>query len=157
MAEGWKSPATMIALAGLVLSVAAFSTGRFDQGRLAKLEENKLQLEQLRTDLDTEIRKNSEDREARRAAISEQRRKELQSELSEVQRNIAISQDMASEQLELHDLKIELANFVDSGLNYRADATRRKIDLQKARLDDLQHDLETLQHRRSELEKLLSP
>ena len=91
MAEGWKSPATMIALAGLVLSVAAFSTGRFDQGRLAKLEENKLQLEQLRTDLDTEIRKNSEDREARRAAISEQRRKELQSELSEVQRNIAIA------------------------------------------------------------------
>lgn len=152
--EGWKSPTRIIAMVALAFSTFTFITGRADQARLAELEKSKLEIEQVRADLDAEIRRSSETRAQN--IDSNERRVALSAELEAVKKDLYAWQGaLLKSEPALLTLRSELQAYEDSNRQLMAEATRKKIAQQEQMVAQQQQELQAVFRRRAELEAQL--
>jgi hypothetical protein len=152
----WKSPTSIIAIASLGLATFTFFTGRIDQQRIAQLEKSKLQLEQIRFDLDAEIKRSAEDREKQKALITEERRAELRRDLERAKKDISVWEGgLAESEPKLLLLRGELQMYQSANREIMAEATKKKIERQEHLVSQQKEELEAARRRRAELETQL--
>lgn len=157
MSSGWKSPATFIAIAGLVLSLVGnaiqFATAQSE----AKLAEQRLSHEKDRwtiekRKLEAEIEKLRSD-----TGYSNTRRGDLQKELNQVKTDTAVWESALSQsRLELLQLEGQLGVHEATQEDEMAEATRRSIALQKTAISIREGELEASKARRVEIEAQLN-
>lgn len=152
MADGWKAPATLIAIASLALSVFTYASGRKDQEQIRQLENDKLSLEQLKTEVDLQLKK----KEIARATESETRRSELSQELEAVKHDVAVYEDgVFKSSSELMMLKGELGVYELDGRTDMAEAAKKKIAIREEALKMQRAELENSQKKQTNIENQL--
>lgn len=159
----WKSPTTIIATAGLVVSLIGNGFQFFAARRNAEIAAQQLALAERRWDKerlkwDEERLKLAAEVDALQAkeSRSADRRAQLQSELDQVNGNVSVWDDAIREGiLKLQELKVELASREAAGQEHMANATRRKIELQESMNAQYRVDFDSSKTRQTQIERQL--